>query len=473
LTADSALVWLRRDLRVHDHPALHAALEEAATVIPVFCVDDRLLGGRHASGPRIRFLCECLADLRGALEARGSGLVVVRGRPERELAALARATSARSLHFSFDVGEFARRRDGAVVTALRAVGTEAVAHPGVFAFENPRALQTGAGRPYTVFSPFHRAWQKRRARSVLPAPETLPALPRGLECGSLPGPDELGAREALAAPIAGGEAAGRAAVDAWLARPVRDYAQARDLPGDETGVSRLSPYLRFGCVSARELEARCEGGGAGREAFARQLAWRDFYGYVLHHFPANGRLEFQERYRGTIRWREDPEGFAAWCEGRTGVPLVDAGMRQLRREGWMHNRVRMVVGSYLTKDLGIDWRLGEAHFMSLLLDGDPASNNGNWQWIASTGTDPAPAFRRILSPTRQQERFDPDGVYVRRYVAELARVPDDYLAEPWTMPEDVQAACGVRIGRDYPRPLVDHAEARLEALARYREAAGG
>ncbi len=472
MAATTALVWLRRDLRVHDHPALSAALEQADTVIPVFCVDERLLSGRHASGPRIRFMLECLAELRDALARRGGGLVVVRGRPERELARLASATGARSLHFSFDVGNFARRRDGGVVTALRAVGAEAVAHPGVFAFENPRALATGAGTPYTVFTPFHRAWEKRRARPVLPAPERLPGLPDCVDPGTVPTPEDLGAGAPLDAALPGGEAAGRAAAEAWFASPVEGYGRTRDLPGDERGVSHLSPYLRFGAVSARELEARCTGGGDGRQAFRRQLAWRDFHGYVLHHFPANGRLEFQERYRGTIRWRDNQAAFKAWCDGRTGVPLVDAGMRQLLREGWMHNRVRMVVGSFLTKDLGIDWRRGEAHFMRLLLDGDPASNNGNWQWIASTGTDPAPVFRRLLSPTRQQERFDPDGVYVRRYVAELGPVPDDYLAEPWTMPAEVQGACGVRIGRDYPRPLVDHAEARLEALARYREAAG-
>jgi len=469
----TALVWFRRDLRVHDHPALIAALEQADTVIPVFCIDDRLLGGRHASGPRVRFMLECVSDLRRALAARGGGLVVVRGRPEVELARLAAEVGAVQWHFSFDVGAFARRRDGLVVSALRGLGAEGFAHPGVFAFENPRALTTAAGEPYTVFTPFHRTWEARRKRPVLDSPAALPALPGSLAPGAIPDPDELAAGPPLEAAVRGGEQAGVAAADAWLREGVARYDVTHDQLDCDDGVSRLSPYLRFGCLSPRALEQRLRGvgAGAGANAYRRQLAWRDFYGYVMHHFPQNARLEFRERYRGTISWRDDERGFTAWCEGRTGVPLVDAGMRQLRREGWMHNRVRMVVGSYLTKDLGIDWRRGEAHFMRWLLDGDPSSNNGNWQWIASTGTDPAPVHRRILSPTRQQQRFDPDGSYVRRYVPELARVPDRYLAEPWTMPEDLQAACAVRIGREYPQPLVDHAEARREALARYGEAA--
>ena len=472
----TALVWLRRDLRLHDHPALSAALERAGSVVPVFCIDVRLLAGRHASGPRIRFMLECLNDLEASLSARGAGLVILRGRPEHELPGLALAVGARELHFSDDVGRFARRRDERVRDALASIGCEAVAHPGVFALEDPRALRSSGGAPYTVFTPFHRAWLERSRRPVLAAPATLPRLPRlrtGLAAGTIPTPAELGAGGPLAGPIAGGETAARAAADRWLADGVDGYAVARDELADPAGVSRLSAYLRFGCLSARELEDQlCRRDSEGAREYRRQLAWRDFYGYVLHHFPANATLEFRVRYRGTLRWRQDHDGFEAWCEGRTGVPLVDAGMRQLLREGWMHNRVRMVVGSFLTKDLGIDWRHGEAHFMRWLLDGDPASNNGNWQWIASIGVDPAPVFRRILSPARQQRRFDPAGAYVRRYVPELAAVPDRYLAEPWTMPAEVQAACGVRIGSDYPAPIVDHAHARREALDRYAEAAG-
>jgi deoxyribodipyrimidine photo-lyase len=262
----------------------------------------------------------------------------------------------------------------------------------------------------------------------------------------------------------GGEREGRRRLDRLLDGPVRAYADRNDVPAAD-GTSRLSPYLHFGCVSPREVEQRLPR-GRGADAFQRQLAWRDFYHQLLRHHPDNAHHEFQPRYRG-MRWSDEPELFAAWCAGRTGYPLVDAGMRQLRREGWMHNRVRLVVGSFLTKDLGIDWRWGERWFMRWLLDGDQANNNGNWQWIASVGADPQPVYRRIYNPARHQERFDPDGVYVRRYVPELREVPDAYLSEPWRMPASVQRECGCLIGRDYPAPVVDHADARRSALARY------
>ena len=255
----------------------------------------------------------------------------------------------------------------------------------------------------------------------------------------------------------------------FLAEGVAAYQSGRDDLGADAS-SRLSAYLHFGCVSARELEALLPAGSGARE-FRRQLCWRDFYAHVLAHFPANARHEFQDRYRGSIRWRRSEKQFQAWCEGRTGYPLIDAAMRQLRCEGWMHNRARLVAGSFLTKDLGIDWRWGERWFMRLLIDGDEASNNGNWQWIASVGVDPQPPFRRMYNPARQQARFDQSGVYIRRYVPELRSVPDRYLAEPWTMPEEAQRDAGCLIGEDYPAPIVDHAIARREALARYGEAA--
>ena len=262
---------------------------------------------------------------------------------------------------------------------------------------------------------------------------------------------------------------------------MRDYDSGRDQAGTD-GSSRLSAVsavrlpvaARRGSPAAGRPGPGAAGGEAkGSEALRRQLCWRDFYQHVLVHHPANARQEFQSRYRGTLAWAGSDEEFTAWTEGRTGFPLVDAGMRQLRREGWMHNRVRLMVGSFLTKDLGIDWRRGEDWFMRLLLDGDQASNNGNWQWIASVGVDPQPAFRRIYNPSLQQERFDPGGRYVRRYVPELARVPDEYLAEPWRMPEGEQEQAGCRIGRDYPGPIVDHKAARQAALDRYRDAAAG
>jgi deoxyribodipyrimidine photo-lyase len=461
----TAIVWFRRDLRVHDHPALRAALDSADDVVPVFCLDDALLRGRHASGPRTQFLLESLADLDEQLRTRGSRLFVRRGRPQRELPALAAQLGASALHCSADVSPFARRRQEQVRAALGAEVSFQV-HPGLFAVDRLDAIRTQSGDPYTVFTPFARNWVRQPRRDVLQAPRSLPRPPSRPAAGRLPTLGQLGLVQECEAPAPGGEAAGRDALRRFLDGPVRGYDEGRDrLAGD--AVSRLSPYLHFGCLSPREIEHRLSPGG-GPEAYRRQLCWRDFYAHVLGHFPANAHTEFQKRYRGAIRWSRAEKRFAAWCEGRTGYPAVDAGMRQLRREGWMHNRARLLVGSFLTKDLGIDWRWGERWFMRLLLDGDEASNNGNWQWIASVGVDPQPAFRRIFSPARQQERFDADGTYVRRYVPELADVPGRYLAVPWTMPSEVQERARCRIGRDYPAPIVDHAQARLGALDRYK-----
>jgi deoxyribodipyrimidine photo-lyase len=465
----TALLWLRRDLRLHDHPALHAALDAGGAVVPVFCLDPRLLGGRHASGPRTQFLLECLADLGESLRRRDSGLVVRRGRPERVLPEVARELDADRVFWSADVSPFAARRDRGVRRELQAIGVEVRALPGLFVLDDPQALLTAAGNPYRVFTPFHRAWLKHARREVLPAPRSLPALPRAVVPGELPTLRDLGLEETVERAVAGGEHAGRRRMRRFLAEGVAAYQSGRDDLGADAS-SRLSAYLHFGCVSARELEAVLPAGSGARE-FRRQLCWRDFYAHVLAHFPANARHEFQDRYRGSIRWRRNEEQFQAWCEGRTGYPLVDAAMRQLRREGWMHNRARLVAGSFLTKDLGIDWRRGERWFMRLLIDGDEASNNGNWQWIASVGVDPQPPFRRIYNPARQQARFDQSGVYIRRYVPELHSVPERYLAEPWTMPEEAQRDAGCVIGEDYPAPIVDHAVARRESLARYGEAA--
>jgi deoxyribodipyrimidine photo-lyase len=273
----------------------------------------------------------------------------------------------------------------------------------------------------------------------------------------------------MAAP---GETAARKALERWLHGGISDYADRQDGMA-RIGTSQLSPYLRWGCLSPRELEARASArGGAGAAAWVRQLAWRDFYAHVLLHFPENTRQAFQPRFR-ELAWDDAPERLRAWQRGETGFPLVDAGMRQLAASGWMHNRARLVVGSFLTKDLHIDWREGERWFERLLLDGEPAQNNGNWQWIASVGTDPAPAYRRMYNPALQAQRFDPQGNYIRRWVPELGEVPDQVLFEPWRMDAAGQRAAGCVIGRDYPAPIVDHKAERARALERYRTATEG
>ncbi|MDX6719993.1 MAG: deoxyribodipyrimidine photo-lyase [Solirubrobacteraceae bacterium] len=474
----TALLWYRRDLRIADHRALTLALREFDRVVAVFVFDDALLHGRFASTPRTAFMLGCLRSLDEALRERGSGLVVRRGRPEQELVALAAEAGAQAVLWTSDVAPYARARDTRVTSALREAGVQARPQGGSYVVDvsTPR---TRAGAPFAVFSPFHRHWLELERRTVHRAPTELPALPGAVRKGRLPAVEDLGltgtvaARPGamLAAPFCEpGEPAARAALRRWLDGPIDAYGDARDLLA-EAGTSGLSPYLRWGCVSAVECEQRAaRRGGDGARAWIRQLCWREFYAHVLLTHPDNAHLELQPRYR-ELEWVEDDDALEAWRAGRTGYPLVDAGMRQLARTGWMHNRARLVVGSFLTKDLHLDWRLGEAHFEALLLDGEPAQNNGNWQWVSSVGADPAPYFR-ILNPMLQQRRFDPDGVYVRRWVPELRCVPDERLVEPWTMSDAEQAAAGCAIGRDYPAPIVEHAQERRRALQRYGATAG-
>jgi deoxyribodipyrimidine photo-lyase len=464
----TAILWYRRDLRVHDHPALRAALDAHDHVVPVFVLDDALLGGRYASGARTAFMLGCLRSLGESLKARGSGLVVRHGRPQREIPALAAEAGAEAVFWTGDVSPYARGRDSRVTEALAAAGVAAQPSTGGYCIDVSRP-RTRGGTPFRVFSPFARAWANAARREVGRAPRSMPALPSSVRRGRVPSPAALGLPSDVSAPVCEpGEEAARAALAWFVAGPVDHYARRNDaLAG---GTSVLSPYLRWGCLSARECEERGRArGGRGAQAWARQLCWRDFYAHLLLHHPDSARSELQERYRGALEWGPDRGGrlLAAWQEGRTGFPLVDAGMRQLRETGWMHNRVRLVVGSFLTKDLHLDWREGEAWFARLLLDGEPAQNTGNWQWVASVGADPAPAFRRMYNPARHQERFDPDGEYVRRWVPEIRGVPADRLSEPWTMTDEEQREAGCVIGRDYPEPIVDHAVERRRALERY------
>jgi deoxyribodipyrimidine photo-lyase len=454
-----AIVWFRRDLRLHDHPALARAVAEFDEVVPAFVLDRRLILGRWPSGPRTSFLLGALRELDAGLRERGGALAIREGDPAGALPRLAAEAGAQAVLYASDVSPFGQRRDEAVRSALRAAGVEPLAQPGNFIADV--SVPRRRGEPVTVFSPFFRAWLELPRRPVHPAPERVPA-PGGLVLGPVPKLADLGLEPELTDPMPPGERAARARMATWLRDGLAHYADRRSRL--EGGTSELSPYLHFGCLSARELEARVlaapEGPGPG--AFRRQLAWRDFYAHVLLFHPGNTEHPFQ-RGMASLSTAADPAAFDAWREGRTGFPLVDAGMRQLRARGWMPNRARLVAASFLTRDLHLSYRLGEAHFMRYLLCGDVAQNNGNWQWAASVGVDPAPHWRRIFNPARQQERFDPDGAYVRRWVPELRDVPADRLAEPWTMPPEQQRAAGCVIGRDYPAPIVDHLAERPPA----------
>lgn len=466
------ILWLRRDLRLADHPALAAAAADAEALLPLYVLDPTLLTGRFASPNRVWFLLASLAELAADLEARGSRLHVRVGRPADELQAVAREMRATDCHVSRDLTPYGRSRDRSVADRLAAVGVAFHAARGIVIHE-PEEVATEAGAPFSVFTPFNRAWSRVPLRPVLPVPSRLPSPPDGLRPGSIPTAAELGVPPPtgdLALMAAPGEAAARARLARWLAplegrRPLDDYAATRDSLALD-GTSHLSQDLRWGLLSPVEVAtAALAAGGPGVERYVAELAWRDFFAHVLWHRPGVARANFQTKY-DALEWRDDPEAVAAWSEGRSGYPIVDAAMRQLRATGYMHNRARMIVASFLCKDLLVDWRVGEAVFMHHLLDGDPASNNGGWQWAASTGTDAAPYFR-IYNPVTQGERHDPDGVYVRRWVPELARVPLEHLHAPWTMPDALQAAAGCRIGRDYPAPVVDHSFARERALAAF------
>ena len=460
--------WTRRDLRLHDNFALQAALAQGEPVIPVFVLDPTLLQAGDVSDKRVAFLFGGLRALDADLRVRGSRLVLRHGDPAEVLARLCAETGATAVFAEADPWPYARRRDAAVAEQVSLTLTQGItARPY-------DAIRKGDGTGYTVYTPFSRAWKSLPLPTpgdLMSAPERL-ALPPDVASSltaSIPETSEVSETSKVlscsrAFPTGEAEALRRLRAFAGGSdAPIGRYGEARNRM-DLDGTSQLSPYLRFGMVSALraavaalhavenapDAEAR-----RGAETWLNELIWREFYQSVLYHFPAVLGQEFQANLRG-IPWRNDRAEFAAWCEGRTGYPVVDAAMRQLVQLGWMHNRARMIVASFLVKDLLIDWRWGERFFMQHLVDGDPAANNGGWQWTAGVGTDAAPYFR-VFNPVLQGEKFDPEAGYVRRWVPELARVPDRHIHAPWTMPVDVQRLAGTVIGRDYPAPIVDHA----------------
>jgi deoxyribodipyrimidine photo-lyase len=434
----AVVIWFRRDLRTADHPALLAAVDDAAAsgrrVAPLFVADGPLLAGSGAN--RRNFLAGSLSGLDGAVDG---SLTLRRGPAARAVVEFAAEVGADTVYATGDCTPYGRRRDDRVKAALDDAG-RTLARVGTPYAVAPGRVRTATGAAYRVFTPFRRAWTYHGC----PPPSAAPHGVRWRSAPSDAGLDDIGAPPAAPDLPAPGEGAADAALERFLAGPVLDYAEDRDRP-DHDGTSRLSPHLRFGSIHPRQVLARL--GGAGDVGtFRSELAWREFYADVLWHHPGSAWSPLTPAGRH-LRWDSGPVAesrFEAWAAGRTGYPLVDAGMRQLLAEGWMHNRVRMLVASFLVKDLHIDWRRGAALFMERLVDGDLASNNHGWQWVAGTGTDAAP-FHRVFNPVLQAERFDPDGAYVKRYVPEVD-------------------------GPDYPAPVVDHAVERLEALARWQEA---
>jgi deoxyribodipyrimidine photo-lyase len=443
----TAVVLFTRDLRVHDQEGLHDAARTHDRVVPLFVLDEKLLDRRAAN--RLSFLLDSLVDLRDSLRKLGSDLVVRRGDPVAETLRVARAVDATTVFTGADSSSYAQSRERRLLSEcagarvmLRVVDTTSVVPPGDVVPE---------GRDhYRVFTPYWRRWRDIRLRSVGGAPRRLPALD-DMECGDLPSLRGLARARPSSDLVGGGETAARRRLAEWLREGLDRYEEERDqlAPGATSG---LSPYLHFGCLSPVEVMARARE-HSDADAFVRQLCWRDFFGQLLAANPHMQREDLRARGDG---WRDDDGALAAWREGRTGYPIVDAAMRQLAAEGWMPNRARLIVGSFLTKTLFLDWRLGADVFFELLVDGDVANNVGNWQWVAGTGADTRP--NRVLNPVRQARRFDPEGHYVRRYVPELEALEGRSVHEPWHAPP--------ALARDYPERIVDHERPRPRRPAR-------
>jgi deoxyribodipyrimidine photo-lyase len=449
----TALLWLRRDLRLLDLPAMVAAHESGGDVLPVFVADPTLLA---SAGPvRRAYLSAALA----AVGASYDGALVVRvGRPETEIPALVREIGAASVHVSRESTPYGRRRDRRVERALGDVPLVATGTPYAV---GPGLVRKADGEPFRVFTPFSRAWQEHGWPSPAPAPARL-AWHRTVESAPLPWDEDP-----TTAVVPTGEAAARARWEEFLEHDLADYDRNRDRP-DLDATSQMSVHLKYGAIHPRtmlaDVAAHPAGKSEGARRFVAELCWREFYADVLWHRPDSAWADLREDLRDMAY--EDPAGAAAghvraWEEGRTGYPFVDAGMRQLLTEGWMHNRVRMVVASFLVKDLHVWWPHGARFFLEHLRDGDIASNNHGWQWVAGTGTDAAPYFR-VFNPVTQGERYDPYGEYVRRYVPELAHIPGAAVHQPWRVPDGLV--------HGYPERIVDHGAERAEALRRYEAA---
>lgn len=463
------LVWLRRDMRLHDHTALAQALEAPGSVQPVFVLDTEILARfTDLQDRRLSFIAAQLCRLHAALHARGGGLLVLHGAAVEVMPRLCAALGAARLVAARDVEPAARARDKAVYEALK--GGTGMTGVWDHLLLPPEAVMSNAGGAMRVFTPYYKRWMAMlddRAlaeRTVRDAGRYAAygqmcqrAVQAGLRVLEATHPDALleaaGYRHTDTGAWQPGHEAQR--LEAFTAQ-LAGYKQQRDMLAMD-GTSQFSPYLRFGLLSPREC-ARLYIGRPGAEKWLSEMAWRDFYAMILYHHPEVVEHEFQPRFRG-LAWENDPERFRRWQEGMTGYPVVDAAMRQLRDTGWMHNRARMITASFLTKDLLVDWRRGEEHFAQLLMDYDLASNNGGWQWAASTGTDAQPWFR-IFNPVLQGRKFDPEGAYVRRYVPELRDMPGKYLHEPWLC-KDYRGS--------YPPRIVDHYAEREKALRMFKE----
>ncbi|MFF7446311.1 MULTISPECIES: FAD-binding domain-containing protein [unclassified Streptomyces] len=452
-----SIVLFTSDLRLHDHPPLRAAAEASRTV-PLFVRDRGVDDAGFAAPNRLAFLADCLHDLDSGLRERGGRLVVRSGNVVEAVCEVAAETDADEVHMAADVSAYAHAREARLRRALEAEGRRLHVHDTVTTAVAPGEVTPAGSNHFAVFTPYFRRWSGQNLRAPLAPPRAL-RVPDEVRSEPLPSRSAL---DGLSPGLAGGgETEARKRLAAWLRDGVAGYADRHDdLPGDAT--SRLSPHLHFGTLSPVELVHRARrAGGSGAEAFVRQLAWRDFHRQVLAAGPGAATADYRTK---RDHWRTEQSAAAdieAWKEGRTGYPVVDAAMRQLRHEGWMHNRGRLLTASFLAKTLYVDWRVGARYFLELLVDGDVANNQLNWQWVAGTGTDSRP--NRVLNPVTQAKRYDPDGAYVRRWVPELAGLRAPAVHEPWKLRGLDRATVG-----DYPDPIIDLSE----GLARFRRGRG-
>ena len=469
---DTALVWFRRDLRLLDHTALHHALEAHAKVYCVFVFDSTILAHLPPADRRVEFIWHALQELDAALRQQGGALIVKHGDPLIEIPALAKQLGVGDVYTNRDYEPQAIARDVAVAQQLDTAGIVFHDYKDQVIFEK-NEVRTLGGTAFTVFTPYKNAWLKRLSPSDLQVRESnfkhlaTPAFETRIPSLEALGFTPTNLTE-LKFPL--GMSGAQQLFEDFQER-IDSYKEARDFPAVK-GVSYLSTHCRFGTLSIRQLAAYAHArGGRGAEGWLNELIWRDFYMVILWHNPRVVTGCFKTEY-DKLAWDDDEALFAAWCEGRTGFPLVDAAMRQINQTGWMHNRLRMVVASFLTKDLGISWQRGEAYFALHLNDFDLSANNGGWQWAASTGCDAQPYFR-IFNPVTQSEKFDPEGKFIRRYVPELAKLSNKSIHAPWTLKPAEASSSGFVLGRDYPAPVVDHAEARERTLTRFKVVRAG
>jgi deoxyribodipyrimidine photo-lyase len=467
------ILWFRRDLRLTDQPALVAAMAGKAPVIPVFILDDAVAGAWKAGGASRWWLHHSLESLAASLAQLGSGLVLRRGDSAKAILALVRETGADAIHTGIMPEPWERAADDAVGGALRGSGCAFHRHQTSL-MHDPDAIMTQTGKPFSVFTPFANAF----GRVVHPAPPA-PA-PRHLSAATMPESEKLadwallptiGWAAGIAARWTPSEAGAAPVLDRFVAEAASGYATARNDVG-KPGSSSLSPYLHWGEISPHQAWAAVDAAqpGAGVASFRRELVWREFAAHLLWHNPGIAEQPLRAEFR-SFPWRADKRALRAWQKGQTGIPIVDAGMRQLWATGWMHNRARMITASFLIKHLLVPWQDGEAWFWDTLVDADLGNNSAGWQWVAGCGADGAPFFR-IFNPVLQGKKFDSDGAYVREWVPELARLDTAFIHEPWAAPPLLLAGAGVSLGRTYPAPIIDLAEGRDRALAALRAVTG-